>query len=78
MRQVAGALLGTDAALLQALEHAEKDFESTFGFSRGGIAAWTLTISNPETTVCLQAVDFFLRALQRFYEPQVHQVTKIH
>lgn len=64
-----------NAALLQALEHAERDFESTFGFSRGGIAAWTLTISNPETTVCLQAVDYFLWALQRFYEPQVHSAT---
>jgi hypothetical protein len=64
-----------NAALVQALEHAEKDFESTFGFSRGGIAAWTLTISNPETTVCLQAVDYFLWALQRLYEPKVHPVT---
>jgi hypothetical protein len=25
--------------------------------------------------VCLQAVDYFLWALQRFYEPQVHPVT---
>src|ERR1035438_526714 len=64
-----------NAALLQALEHAEGDFENTFGFSRGGIAAWTLTISNPETTVCLQAVDYFLWALQRLYEPKVHAVT---
>lgn len=64
-----------NAALLQALQHAEADFERTFGFSRGGIAAWTLSISNPETTVCLQAVDYFLWALQRFYEPRVHQVT---
>jgi hypothetical protein len=64
-----------NAALLQALEHAEGDFENTFGFSRGGIAAWTLTISNPEATVCLQAVDYFLWALQRFYEPKVHPVT---
>ena len=64
-----------NAALLQALEHAEMDFETTFNFSRGGIAAWTLTISNPETTVCLQAVDYFLWALQRLYEPKVHAVT---
>jgi hypothetical protein len=33
------------------------------------------TISNPETTGCLQAVDYFLWALQRFYEPQVHSAT---
>jgi len=64
-----------NAALLQALEHAEKDFETTFGFSRGGIGVWTLTISNPETTVCLQAVDYFLWALQRLYEPKAHPVT---
>jgi len=64
-----------NAALLQALERAEADFERTFGFSRGGIAAWTLTISNPETTVCLQAVDYFLWALQHFYEPHVHPTT---
>ena len=64
-----------NAALLQALDHAEGDFERAFGFSRGGIAAWTLTISNPEANVCLQAVDYFLWALQRFYEPQVHPVT---
>ena len=25
--------------------------------------------------MCLQAVDYFLWALQRFYEPQVHPVT---
>ena len=64
-----------NAALLQALEHAERDFENTFGFSRGGVAAWSLTVSNPEATVCLQAVDYYLWALQRFYEPQVHPVT---
>jgi hypothetical protein len=64
-----------NTALLQALENAEGDFERTFGFSRGGIAAWTLSISNPKTTVCLQAVDYFLWALQRFYEPQVHPTT---
>jgi hypothetical protein len=64
-----------NAALLQALEDAEKDFETTFGFSRGGITAWALTISNPETTVCLQAVDYFLWALQRLYEPKIHPVT---
>jgi len=66
---------GRNAALLQALENAEGDFERTFGFSRGGIAAWTLSISNPKTTVCLQAVDYFLWALQRFYEPRLHPIT---
>ena len=50
------------------LEHAEHDFEEKFGFSRGGKDAWNITISNPEKTVCLQAVDYFLWAVQRFYE----------
>jgi hypothetical protein len=36
----------------------------------GGITAWTLTIRNPETTVCLQAVDYFLWALKRLDEPR--------
>ena len=55
-------------AITQALEHAERDFEEKFGFSRGGIDCWKITISNPETTACLQAVDYFLWAVQRFYE----------
>jgi len=55
-------------AIAQALEHAELDFEQKFGFSRGGIDCWKITISNPETFVCLQAVDYFLWAVQRFYE----------
>lgn len=53
-------------AIKTALQHAEKDFETRFGFPRGG--SWDITISNPEVTVCLQAVDYFLWALQRFYE----------
>ena len=39
-------------ALTAALEHAERDFEGKYGFSRGGVGAWNITISNPETTVC--------------------------
>lgn len=63
-------------ALKTAIEHAEYDFENKFGFSRGGIRAWDITISNPTTTVCLQAVDYFLWALQRFYEEREHPTTK--
>ena len=62
-------------ALTAALEHAERDFEANFGFSRGGVGAWNITISNPETTVCLQVVDYFLWAVQRFYEEREHQTT---
>ena len=53
-------------ALTAALQHAERDFESRFGFRRGG--NWTIAIADPRTTVCLQAVDYFLWAVQRFYE----------
>lgn len=62
-------------AIRTAIEHAERDFEENFGFSRGGGDAWGITISNPKVTVCLQAVDYFLWAVQRFYEARPHQVT---
>jgi hypothetical protein len=62
-------------ALLAALAHAEEDFVSKFGFSRGGADAWKLQISNPKLAPCLQAVDYFLWALQRFYEPRTHPET---
>jgi len=55
-------------ALRQAIEDAEKDFESKFGFGRD--AEWYINVSDPNTTVCLQAVDYFLWAVQRFYERQ--------
>jgi len=62
-------------AIQTAIEHAERDFEQTFGFSRGGKEVWQITISNPQKTICLQAVDYFLWALQRFYEVRRHQET---
>lgn len=62
-------------AITLALEHAERDFEHSFGFSRGGVEAWNITISDPKTEVCLQAVDYFLWALQRFYELRRHPQT---
>ena len=64
-----------NAALRIALEHAEADFAQAFGFSRGSAEAWTTIITNPRATVCLQAADYFLWALQRFYEPRSHQET---
>lgn len=63
-------------ALQLAIEHAERDFEQKFGFSRGGKEVWGITISNPKETVCLQAVDYFLWAVQRFYEVRRHPETK--
>lgn len=62
-------------AIRAAIEHAERDFVAKFGFSRGGDDAWEVVISNPKETVCLQAVDYFLWALQRFYEARRHSAT---
>ncbi|MGD0962123.1 MAG: hypothetical protein ABSB19_20115, partial [Methylomonas sp.] len=62
-------------ALTQAIEHAERDFEEKFGFSRGGTDAWNITVSDPGTEACLQAVDYFLWALQRFYEQRFNPET---
>lgn len=62
-----------NAALLTALAHAERDFAAAFGFARGG--TWETRITNPRETVCLQAADYFLWALQRFYEPREHPQT---
>lgn len=53
-------------ALRTAIEDAERDFETKFGFGRE--AEWHINVSDPNTTVCLQAVDYFLWAVQRFYE----------
>ena len=59
-----------NAAIRIAIAHAERDFESRFGFSRGGPDSWDPIITDPRQTVCLQACDYFLWALQRFYEPR--------
>ena len=62
-------------ALHTALQHAERDFESKYGFSRGGADVWAIRLSIPRETVCLQAVDYFLWAVQRFYEVRRHPET---
>jgi len=64
-----------NAALRTALEQGERDFTDAFGFSRGGIEHWQVAITNSRETVCLQAADYFLWALQRFYEPRVNPET---
>ena len=75
-----------NAALRQAIGHAENDFEKTFGFRRG---TWHIEVSSPEQTNCLQAVDYFLWAVQRFYErkedrflnllwPQIGEIHDLH
>lgn len=74
-------------ALKQAIEHAERDFESKFGFGRN--ATLNIQVSDPNNSVCLQAVDYFLWTLQRFYErretrfldmmwPQIAEIHDLH
>lgn len=57
-------------ALRTALDHAERDFAAKYGFGRGGKDAWRIRVSTPKLDPCLQAVDYFLWAVQRFYEPR--------
>lgn len=57
-----------NAAIQAALAHAEKEFQSQYGFPRG---PWNLRVATPKDVVSLQAVDYFLWALQRLYEPRV-------
>lgn len=64
-------------AITLALEHAERDFERNFGFSRGGMDAWRIAVSDPKADACLQAVDYFLWALQRLYEVRYHAQTGV-
>jgi len=59
-----------NAAFRAALDCAEQDFASAFGYSRGDADNWHVTVTNPRETACLQAADYFLWALQRFYEPR--------
>ena len=73
-------------ALKQAIEQAENEFEQHFGFRR---KAAHVTVSDPSTAICLQAVDYFLWAVQRFYErreprfldamwPQIAEIHDLH
>lgn len=59
------------------LEHAEKDFEINYGYRRGDRDAWAIEVTVPERHESLQAVDYFLWALQRFYEPRCHPQTNV-
>lgn len=53
-------------AFTASITKAETLFEQNFGFRRK--AAWKVITSDPDREVCLQAVDYYLWALQRFYE----------
>jgi hypothetical protein len=60
-------------AMKTALAHAEADFEGKFGFRR---SQHNITVQQAKDNPCLQAVDYFLWALQRFYEVKWNSVTK--
>ena len=53
-------------ALAKALEAARNAFRKSWGIA--GTAPIEIIPGNPAEVVCLQAVDYFLWALQRFYE----------
>jgi hypothetical protein len=59
------------SALNAALDKARRNYESAFGYAPK--ARVEITPSTPKETVGLQVVDYFLRALQRFYESREDQ-----
>ena len=61
-------------AVRTALVAADAKFADRFGFKRKG--GWTITVSDPIRHVCLQATDYFLWAVQRFYEVRFDSATK--
>ncbi len=63
-------------ALRAALAHAERDFEQKFGFRRNHPDDWNVTVLPSKVSPCLQAVDYFLWAVQRFYEVKWNATTK--
>ena len=60
-------------AIKTALAHAEADFERKFSFHR---SQHEITVQSSKDNPCLQAVDYFLWALQRFYEIKWNAATK--
>jgi hypothetical protein len=63
-------------AIKTAVTHAEADFEKKFGFRRSHPDTWTITVQLSKDNACLQAADYFLWALQRFYEIKWSAATK--
>lgn len=64
-------------ALRTAIDHAERDFMAKYGFARGARDDWRIRVSTPKSEACLQAVDYFLWALQRFYEPRLDNASGV-
>lgn len=61
-------------ALRTALATADATFENRFGFRRKG--QWIVEVSDPTRQACLQATDYFLWAVQRFFEIRFDGGTK--
>ncbi|MDP2786493.1 MAG: DUF3800 domain-containing protein [Pseudomonadota bacterium] len=62
-------------AIRTAIDHAERDFAAKYGFGRGSRDDWRIQVATPKTDACLQAVDYFLWAVQRFFESREDQET---
>lgn len=62
-----------NGAIIRALELAEEEFVEHYSMRRS--INWNVTVSDPTATVCLQAVDYYLWALQRFYETRTNEKT---
>jgi hypothetical protein len=60
-------------AIRTALAEADAAFESRFGYRRKG--QWVVEVSDPTRRVCLQAADYFLWAVQRFFEIRFDSTT---
>ena len=61
-------------AIRNALATADATFESRFGFRRKG--QWVVEVSDPTRQACLQATDYFLWSVQRFFEIRFDGTTK--
>lgn len=61
-------------AIRASLAKADSTFESRFGFERKG--QWSIEVSDPIRRVCLQAADYFLWAVQRFFEARFDPATQ--
>jgi len=62
-----GASDRNEALRLAIIEHAEKDYEDRHGYRRGIEDGYTIEVTMPERHQPLQAVDYFLWALQRYF-----------
>ena len=62
-----------NGAITTALQLAETEFADRYSLTRS--VNWNVKVSDPASDICLQAADYFLWALQRFYELRTVPVT---